>query len=65
MGTFADVDVRLIGNEGADSLNADNLSNIWTIAGADRGSLGSLNFEDVENLLAGSLADTFVFQPGS
>ena len=54
---------------GGSTLVAANSTNTWNITGADRGTLSGypngLTFENIENLVGGTLDDTFVFADGA
>jgi Ca2+-binding RTX toxin-like protein len=53
------------GGSGDNRLVGPNVENqLWLITGADAGSVGSVQFSQIERLKGGSLDDTFRFMPG-
>jgi hypothetical protein len=58
---------NIIGGAGGDTIVGDNGNRTYTLTGANAGTLGSLlggGFTAIENLTAGSGADTFAFSAG-
>jgi len=56
----------ITGGGGIDTLVADNLSNAWTVSGADSGSVsGVAGFSDIDNLTGNAQSDTFTFADGA
>lgn len=58
---FASITTAINGGAGADIINAPATTNIWTLTGADAGTLASsdvINFSEIETLNGGSGADT-------
>lgn len=48
------------GGSGNDSIQADDVTNSWTVSATDAGSLtGVNNFQNIDNLLGGNASDTF------
>jgi hypothetical protein len=48
------------GGTGNDSIQAQNLTNIWNLTSADAGNLTNVNaFQNIDNLLGGTAIDTF------
>jgi hypothetical protein len=53
---------NLVGSSAAtDTLTGANVSNTWTITGANAGTLNAFTFSAVENLVGGAATDTFKF----
>ncbi len=56
----------ITGGGGEDALVGDDITNAWNITGSDVGRLNGQNrFSEIERLLGGTLADTFVYDNGS
>jgi hypothetical protein len=53
------------GGTGTDSVQGNNLINTWNLTGLGAGSLNSITFSNVENLIGGSNNDVFVFNAGA
>jgi hypothetical protein len=49
------------GGTGTNTLQGTNVSNSWIISGANSGKLGSVAFSNFQNLVGGTLSDTFTF----
>ena len=47
------------GNGANSTLTGDNVVNTWTLTGANQGTVGTLNFDQFNNLVGGTGADTF------
>ncbi len=62
-GTFSNIS-NLVGSQGSDTLVGADTPSVWTISGANSGSVNGVTFSSFENLTGGSAADTFAFQPG-
>ncbi|MFC1812988.1 hypothetical protein ACFL03_09875, partial [Thermodesulfobacteriota bacterium] len=64
-GSFDNIDVLIARPGGGDTLTGANLANVWTITGADDGTLTSgantVTFTDFANLTGGSSTDAFIF----
>ena len=63
-GGFANIDKLVGSTSNSDKLVGPNLTNTWSITGANSGTVGSFSFSGVENLTGGSGADTFHFSNG-
>jgi hypothetical protein len=59
--TFA---VNLNGGSGTNALTGPNADTSWTVSGANSGSLGTLNFAAMQNLVGGTGNDVFHFTAG-
>jgi hypothetical protein len=58
--------VTLSGGAGANTLTGPNATETWTISGANSGTLGTkITFSAMQNLVGGSLNDTFKFTGAS
>ncbi|MGE5624021.1 MAG: filamentous hemagglutinin N-terminal domain-containing protein, partial [Bacillota bacterium] len=59
----------IAGGGGTDTLAGDNLTNAWSITGANAGSLvsasGTVNFTGISSLTGGTGSDTFTFSSGA
>lgn len=55
----------LDGGVGNDQLQGADAQNIWQILGANSGNVGDTSFSDIENLIGGVLADSFVLSAGA
>jgi hypothetical protein len=51
------------GGAGSNTLQGANVSNTWTISGANSGKVGSVSFSNVQYLIGGALSDSFKLQP--
>ena len=49
---------------GNDTLVGADTVNSWTLTGANTGTLNGQLFADIENLVGGAEADTFIFEAG-
>lgn len=48
------------GGSGNDTIQAENITNTWTVSSSDSGNLTKVNaFQNIDNLLGGSAVDTF------
>ncbi|MBL8798099.1 MAG: calcium-binding protein, partial [Planctomycetia bacterium] len=57
--------VRVLGQGGNDTLTGDDLPNVWTITGANRGDVNGTLFDSIENLTGVANDDSFVFAGGT
>ncbi len=57
---FAGIEA-FIGSAAPDSLQGPNAANTWSISGANTGNVGGAGWSSFENLIGGTLSDTFVF----
>jgi hypothetical protein len=48
---------------GSDTLRGPNVNSVFTLAGANTGSVGNVNFSGIENLVGGNGNDRFQFGP--
>jgi hypothetical protein len=55
----------LDGQGGSNTLVGPNNPTIWTINGANAGTVDGFSFSNFANLIGGPAANTFLFQPGS
>ena len=53
-----------VGSAGLDTLVGPATSSIYTVTGANAGTVGAYTFSSFENLTGGPANDVFVFQPG-
>jgi hypothetical protein len=56
--------VTLHGGAGTSTLVGGNLPNVWNITDTNAGSVGSVSFRSIQNLVGGSDLDTFRFSNG-
>jgi Ca2+-binding RTX toxin-like protein len=56
--------ITIDGGGGNNTLIGPDAPNTWTITGANRGTLGSIGFANMQNLVGGSAGDAFRFQTG-
>src|SRR5690606_21338886 len=49
------------GSSGTNSLTAPNAVNTWTITADNGGTLGSISFSNIQNLIGNSSTDSFTF----
>jgi outer membrane protein OmpA-like peptidoglycan-associated protein/Ca2+-binding RTX toxin-like protein len=57
--------ITYIGGGGNDTLQGEDQSNIWDIIGLDVGLLNGSIFEEIENLIGGAVADSFILAAGA
>jgi hypothetical protein len=50
------------GGTGVDSLSGPNTAIIWSVTGANSGTVANVSFNSMENLIGNSQVDTFAFQ---
>jgi hypothetical protein len=53
--------VTIHGGAGSNTLVGGNVANVWNITATNVGSVGSVSFTSIQNLLGGSSQDTFKF----
>lgn len=54
----------IVGGDGTNTLRGDNVTNAWTLSGANAGSLNSAGFGGIANLTGGTAADSFLILAG-
>jgi hypothetical protein len=59
---LANVHWSIDGGGGVNTLVGPDAVNTWNITGPNKGTLGSVGFANVQNLVGGHVNDTFVFQ---
>jgi Ca2+-binding RTX toxin-like protein len=59
------VSTAVYGGAGTDTLVGSDADNTWVIAGENQGTLNTVSFSGIENLLGGAGNDTFIFAGGS
>ncbi len=62
--TYLSTCIPLDGGGGSNTLVGPNAASTWTISGTNTGTLGSVAFANVQNLVGGIANDTFAFQTG-
>jgi hypothetical protein len=62
--TLAATPVHVNGGSGTNTLLGPNATNMWTITGANAGTVGDVSFDEIANLTGGSGLDVFVFSAG-
>ena len=55
---FTGIETLVGTGEQADTLQANNVANAWKLTGAGIGTVGTIAFSSIENLLGGTLADS-------
>jgi Ca2+-binding RTX toxin-like protein len=63
-GGIANIQTFTGGPGSTNSLTGADTANTWTITAANSGSVNAVTFSGFQILAGGSMADTFVFQPG-